>query len=324
MIKINLKNIEYFLIIAKELNITKAAEKINISQQGLSAKLKSLEEELGTTLFFRKPKFRLTPAGEQLVHYGKQFMNTQLNLMSSLSDIIEDSKAKLRFGISRLRSDAFFPLIWEEYYKIHPNVKIEIVNDNSEQLEELLNIGEIDLYMGIDVPDTYKRNKIPLSKEQIWCCINHELLKRFFPNSWQYLLNDFKENGVDPKKLLNMPFVSLRKDNGVRKIIDLYLSNEIQPNYILECDQHSLVYELSIQGYGVGFISPVIIVKYKNIISSETSTFHLFPVIDSIPDYTSYLIYNSDYTLPSYAIDFISVTKEILYKFNKSLGKDFN
>lgn len=151
------------------------------------------------------------------MHYGKQLMQVETNFKSSMSDIIQNSRSKLRFGISRLRSNAFLPLIWERFYKLHPNIDIEITNGNSQHFEELLQLGKIDLYMGVDMPALYKRVKVSLGKEQIWCCINRELLTKYFPNSWSNLLDEFKENGVDPKKISNMPFISLRKDNKVRK-----------------------------------------------------------------------------------------------------------
>lgn len=59
-----LDRIEYFLTLAEEKNITHAAKRLYVSQQCLSAYLKELEEEYGVQLFYRKPQFMLTPAGE--------------------------------------------------------------------------------------------------------------------------------------------------------------------------------------------------------------------------------------------------------------------
>lgn len=66
---LNIKSIEYFLITAEELNFTRAAERLYISQQALSSHIKRLEEEYHVQLFARKPSLHLTPEGEQMVFY---------------------------------------------------------------------------------------------------------------------------------------------------------------------------------------------------------------------------------------------------------------
>lgn len=63
----NLKSIEYFLITVEEMNITKAAERLYITQQALSSHIQRLEDEYGVTLFERRPTFRLTRAGQEMV-----------------------------------------------------------------------------------------------------------------------------------------------------------------------------------------------------------------------------------------------------------------
>lgn len=70
----NLKSIEYFLVTVEEMNITRAAERLFISQQALSSHLKRLEDEYGVCLFDRKPSLRLTLEGEQMAFYGKRIV----------------------------------------------------------------------------------------------------------------------------------------------------------------------------------------------------------------------------------------------------------
>lgn len=76
----NLRSIEYFLAVAEEMNVTRTAENFNISQQALSGHIKRLEEEYNVTLFQRRPSFKLTDAGKQLVFYGKQIMEAEASL----------------------------------------------------------------------------------------------------------------------------------------------------------------------------------------------------------------------------------------------------
>ena len=107
----NLRSIEYFLVVAEELNVTRAAERLVISQQALSSHIKRLEDEYNVELFYRKPVFRLTPAGQQMVFFGKQILQSEASMRAAFSDITENARATLRFGISRMRADIFFPMI---------------------------------------------------------------------------------------------------------------------------------------------------------------------------------------------------------------------
>ena len=60
----NLRSLHYFLIAAEEMNFTKAAERLFISQQALSSHIKRLEDEYGVRLFERRPALHLTLEGE--------------------------------------------------------------------------------------------------------------------------------------------------------------------------------------------------------------------------------------------------------------------
>ena len=90
----NLRSIEYFLVVAEELNVTRAAERLVISQQALSSHIRRLEDEYNVELFYRKPVFRLTPAGQQMVFFGKQILQSEASMRAAFSDITENARAR--------------------------------------------------------------------------------------------------------------------------------------------------------------------------------------------------------------------------------------
>ena len=61
----NFLNLHYFLVTAEEMSITRAAKRLFISQQALSAHISNLEKEYGVQLFDRSPAFSLTYAGKR-------------------------------------------------------------------------------------------------------------------------------------------------------------------------------------------------------------------------------------------------------------------
>ena len=83
----NLKSIEYFLITVEEMNFTRAAGRLYISQQALSSHISRLEEEYGIRLFERKPALSLTPEGEEMYFYGSRILEAERKLRAAFSDI---------------------------------------------------------------------------------------------------------------------------------------------------------------------------------------------------------------------------------------------
>ena len=89
-----LRVLKYFTTVAEELNITRAAEKLNISQPPLSNQIRNLEEELGTVLFVRgKRHLQLTESGQLLYRYAKEILSLSSTPVSTWAST---TKAPLR------------------------------------------------------------------------------------------------------------------------------------------------------------------------------------------------------------------------------------
>ena len=72
----DIRSLQYFITVAEELNITKAAEKLHMSQPPLSTQIKGLETELGTQLFIRgKRRLKLTESGQLLYRRAKEILS---------------------------------------------------------------------------------------------------------------------------------------------------------------------------------------------------------------------------------------------------------
>ena len=76
----NFKSIDYFLAVAREQSITKAASLLHITQQTLSADIAALERELGHTLFLRRVPLQLTYAGEVFLRYAEGFQQSRRSM----------------------------------------------------------------------------------------------------------------------------------------------------------------------------------------------------------------------------------------------------
>ena len=318
----NLKSIEYFLAAAEEMNITRAAERLFISQQALSSHLKRLEEEYGVPLFERRPSLRLTMFGEQMAFYGRQIIQAEANMLAAFSDISKNHRGSLKLGISRLRGKTFFPVIWDFYHASHPNISIELVHGNSNTFEDLLQSGKIDLYIGVDVVENANREIYELTRERVQCCFSEELLKSCYPEEWEQILDSFKQ-GADLRQLIRLPFITVRQGNRLRKGIDAFFSFCRLPQYIFECDEQELIYDMARKGSGAGLLSPVVCWKNYHAQRKTGKPFHVFPVINEIPENTVSLVYRKDYPLPEYARDFIRDAGMVFQNYSRSIHRHF-
>lgn len=118
-------NPEYFLIIAKERSISKAAERLELSQPYLSQYLAKLENNLGVALMDRTHKpLRLTPAGELFQTYLERQGFLDRQLVSDLRDLQDKKRPMLHIGVSPWRGSILMPDILPLFTKQYPDVQV--------------------------------------------------------------------------------------------------------------------------------------------------------------------------------------------------------
>ena len=98
---IELRQLRYFLAVAEELNFTRAAERLHLAQQALSASIRRLEEQLGVTLFVRNTrKVELTSAGEVLVDGARAVVDAASDALERVHQVAEGRSGRLTVGFS--------------------------------------------------------------------------------------------------------------------------------------------------------------------------------------------------------------------------------
>ena len=105
----------YFSELAKDLHITRTANRLFISQQTLSNHIMRLEEYYGVKLLNRKPSLSLTYAGEYVLSFAETMNRENANLMDILADIQKQKRGLILFGASTLRMSASLPDILPEF-----------------------------------------------------------------------------------------------------------------------------------------------------------------------------------------------------------------
>lgn len=200
--------LDYFIVIAKHNNITKAAEELYVSQQTLSTYLKKLEEYYQIQLFERYPKLHLTEAG-QVVYNAAIEIADAYDRVNHEIERIKNVKLTIRLGICKAKIDnllGYYPLSDMKFQ--YPDVSVEIVENTSMELEKELKNGKIDFYIGnenilSEQLETYHIKSYPyyifISPKMF-----HEYVMKYFPITPE----ECKQNGVDLKLFQSVPYIA--------------------------------------------------------------------------------------------------------------------
>lgn len=158
-----LRVLNYFVATAQELNMTRVAQKLLVSQPALSRQIADLEDELGVKLFNRQPRhLTLTPAGQYLYEQAKEILTlaskTKSNLQSSavISGDLTIAAGE-SFAMQRLMN------IVSNIIRDYPTVKIHILSGDYKFAERRLNTGAVDFAVIIgNLPlDNYASLQLP-------------------------------------------------------------------------------------------------------------------------------------------------------------------
>lgn len=174
---INTTNLYYFIIAAEELNITKAAERLYITQQTLSGQIQKLEKQYDAVFFERKPRLKLTPQGEKMLEFAKQAVDAENRLIRDLDT--SRMQMTLRIGNSSSRGTAVLDKVLQQYNDLHPEIEFAIVSSSAANLRIMLINGDIDAYTasGIHCPDTFSFET--LSETKFYYVCNKKLLGKY-------------------------------------------------------------------------------------------------------------------------------------------------
>lgn len=178
----NFQTVDYIIAIAEERNISRAAERLHITQQTLSAHLTSLEKELGCRLFVRHVPLEITYAGEEFLKYARAIREQLVKMRHTFDAINGEEQGVLRIGITGNRGrTVLFPVLLE-FRKTHPGIQLKIVEGTNEVLVKKLEQGEIDVcisdfsgaHPGIRVEHFYREHVIFVVRNDLFSGIYRE------------------------------------------------------------------------------------------------------------------------------------------------------
>lgn len=140
------KILEYIIAIAEAKNVTKAAEKLYISQSGLNQQLIKTEKELGTPLFYRTNKeMKLTLAGQIYIANAKRILKMAQNCVTQIQDLTDNPCGTISYGLPFEHGVDLFIDISEEFSQRFPNVSISLMEQTVKEMKEKIANDQLDM-----------------------------------------------------------------------------------------------------------------------------------------------------------------------------------
>ena len=245
----NFLNLKYFLVLSEELSYTRAAQRLHISQQSLSAHIIRLEKEYGVQLFNREPPLRLTEAGEEFARGAARILQEKDNMDKRLDQMLHVQRGSITIGVPTSRSAILLPQALARFHREYPEVAVRLMEGSSNDILRELMKGTADLLLGFQ-PEPSDR----LESHRIYL----ETTKILVPNSILDRLPDRQrllERAGQPMPLrtfADCPFVALHESTLTGSAFHSAAQAEgFQPNVIMETKNLLTMLALCCAGIGV-------------------------------------------------------------------------
>ncbi|WLD94981.1 LysR family transcriptional regulator [Alkalihalobacillus sp. AL-G] len=126
-------------VLAEELNMRKASERLFVSQPALSQRLQSIEQRWGAKLFIRSQKgLTLTPAGEKIIDFVKNTLETEESVRDEVLSLGDEVHGTLKLAVASIIGQYWMPKVLKKYVERFPNVKISLVTGWSSEVQRQL------------------------------------------------------------------------------------------------------------------------------------------------------------------------------------------
>ncbi|MBB3595351.1 DNA-binding transcriptional LysR family regulator [Rhizobium sp. BK529] len=141
-----LRQIQYFVAVAEQGSVTRAAQNLSISQSSITEALKELENDLGVALFERHPRgLSITHNGHQFLRHATKILATVSDARTSFSGQQDAAGGTLNIGVTSLVAGYVLSDLLARYRRACPGVEVSAIEDNGGYLEHLLVGGELDV-----------------------------------------------------------------------------------------------------------------------------------------------------------------------------------
>ncbi|MFF2328121.1 MULTISPECIES: LysR family transcriptional regulator [unclassified Streptomyces] len=249
-----LRQLQYFLAVAEESSFTRAAERVHISQPGISAQIRQLENDLGAPLIDRSGRgARLTAVGEVAFDHARAVLAAVEALRHAVDEMNGLVRGRLVVGMV---TACTVPPLFEalsSFHLAHPGVEISLVEDDSAKLVEYVREGAVDLALiGAAGRAPEDLDGQVVISETIVAAVppGHPLASK---------------SGVTLAELIAHPVICLPKGTGIRAVLDqTSAARGLTPTVALQAGAPGAVIHLAERGLGVAVLSASMLAQHPH------------------------------------------------------------
>lgn len=203
-----LKNLTCFLAVAREENITRAADRLHMTQPTLSRILMQLEEDMGVQLLIRgKRKIHLTDAGRILRRRAEEILDMVSKTEQEVISEEKDLAGNISIGTAEcLAAHKFLPGVLESFSKEHSQVTYDIYTGNADLIKERLDQGILDMGILLEPVDMEKYDFVRLPYKEKWGVLVNKDCELAF------------RKVIKPEDLLGIPLINTKRSIVQREI----------------------------------------------------------------------------------------------------------
>ncbi|MGX7672947.1 LysR family transcriptional regulator [Plantactinospora sp. DSM 117369] len=249
-----LRQLEYFVAVAEEASFTRAAERVRISQSGVSAQVRQLERELGATLIDRSTRTAtLTAAGRVALEHARAALVSTDAIRQAVGEVTGLIRGQLTVGmVTGCTVTPLFEAL-EAFHRAHPQVELTLLEDNSERLIEGVRSAAVDLALvGTAEATPPGLNALTIVSERLVALVPPE-----HPLTGQ--------ETVGLADIAAHPVICMPEGTGIRMVFDrACAARRVQPTIALQASAAATIADLATRGLGVAILSESMADEYED------------------------------------------------------------
>ncbi|MCM3003141.1 LysR family transcriptional regulator [Priestia koreensis] len=238
--------IEYkmLMVLAEELNMRKASERLFVSQPALSQRLQTIERAWETKIFIRSQKgLALTPAGEKIVQFAKEVVEKQEKVKEEIQALNTQVYGTLKLAVASIIGQHWIPQILKRFVEEYPHAKVSLVTGWSSEMLQYLYEDQVHLGIIRGNPD--------------WKGVKEHILTDTLN------LVDTDITSLEQLATTDKPFIQFKSDSTYYQEIQEWWHQQFQtsPKRTIVVDQIETCKQMALNGIGFAILPSIALTK---------------------------------------------------------------